>query len=85
MDDRIVLENGVLDGSINLDDPAVYNTYFIVEEQSVERFGNLVDSGDPINYQDNYYFFDIPQDDMNKNPKLEQTSGWPGGSFDPLQ
>lgn len=85
LDDRKALEEGVLDGSIDLNDPAVYNTYFTTELRSVERFGNIDDNGDAINYLDNYYFFDIPQGDLNKNPNLEQTNGWPGGNFDPLQ
>ena len=85
LDDRIALEEGILDGSIDLNDPVVYNTYFTTELKSVERFGSITDDGDPINYLEHYYFFDIPQDDLNKNPKLEQTSGWPGGNFDPLQ
>ena len=31
---------------------------------------------------DNYYFFPIQADVINKNPQLEQNEGW-GGSFDP--
>nr|WP_321414801.1 RagB/SusD family nutrient uptake outer membrane protein [uncultured Allomuricauda sp.] len=31
---------------------------------------------------DNYYFFPIQADVINRNPKLEQNEGW-GGSFDP--
>ena len=74
-----------MDGSIDLNDPAVYNTYFTTNLRSLERFGSVDADGDAINYLDNYYFYDIPQDDLNKNPNLEQTNGWPGGSFDPLQ
>ena len=85
LDDRKVLEAGVLDGSIDLNDPAVYNTYFSTRLRSLERFGSVDADGDAINYLDNYYFYDIPQDDLNKNPNLTQTNGWPGGSFDPLQ
>ncbi|WP_084668405.1 RagB/SusD family nutrient uptake outer membrane protein [Arenibacter nanhaiticus] len=85
LDDRIALEEGINNGSIDLNDPSVYNTYFNTELRSVERFGNIDDDGSAINYLDNYYFFDIPQDDLNKNPHLEQTKGWPGGTFDPLQ
>lgn len=85
LDDRIALEQGVLNGSIDLNDPIVYNTYFTTELRSVERFGSILENGVAINYLDQYYFFDIPQNDLNKNPNLEQTNGWPGGSFDPLQ
>ena len=38
-----------------------------------------------INFRDNYYFYDIPLTHLKKNSKLEQTIGWPGGTFDPLQ
>jgi hypothetical protein len=85
LDDRKVLEAGVLDGSIDLNDPAVYNTYFTTNLRSLERFGSVDVDGDPINYLDNYYFYDIPQGVLNKNPNLQQTAGWPGGDFDPLQ
>lgn len=84
LDDRKALEEGVLDGSINLNDPAVYNTYFETNLRSLERFGSVLENGDPINYLDNYYFYDIPQAVLDKNINLEQTAGWPGGSFDPL-
>lgn len=84
LDDRKVLEEGVLDGSIDLDDPSVYNTYFQTNLRSLERFGSVLDDGDPINFLDNYYFYDIPQGVLDKNPNLQQTAGWPGGNFDPL-
>jgi hypothetical protein len=85
LDDRVALETAVLDGSIDLDDPAVYNTYFETNLRSLERFGSVNDLGDPINYLDQYYFYDIPQGDLDKNINLTQTAGWPGGTFDPLQ
>lgn len=84
LDDRIALENSVLNGSIDLSDPAVYDTYFTTIITSLERDGNSLDDGTPINYQDEYYFYDLPQSALNSNPNLEQTSGW-GGTFDPLQ
>ena len=37
-----------------------------------------------IDYQDNYYFFGLPNKHMETNSKLEQTSGWNEGTFDPL-
>ena len=85
LDDRIALENMILGGSIDINDAATYNTYFDTEVQSVERFGNTTDDGDAIDYQDKYYFWDLPQTAIDRNPSLVQTSGWPGGSFDPLQ
>lgn len=84
LDDRIALEEGILDGSIDINDPTVYNTYFDTQVRSLERDGNTTEDGTPINYQDNYYFFDLPQSAMDKNPSLVQTEGWPGGSFNPL-
>jgi hypothetical protein len=38
-----------------------------------------------INFLDNYYFFPISQANLQTNSKLEQTSGWENGTFDPLQ
>lgn len=37
-----------------------------------------------IDYQDNYYFFGIPNKQTETNSKLEQTAGWNEGTFDPL-
>lgn len=37
-----------------------------------------------IDYQDNYYFFGIPNKQTETNSKLEQTAGWNDGTFDPL-
>jgi hypothetical protein len=33
----------------------------------------------------NYYFLPILRTELRNNPKLEQTSGWENGTFDPLQ
>jgi len=38
----------------------------------------------PMNFLDTYYFFPIPLQAMNNDPKLNQNNNW-GGSFDPLQ
>jgi hypothetical protein len=38
-----------------------------------------------INWQPEYYFFAIPSEHLQLNSNLEQTNGWPGGVFDPLQ
>lgn len=84
--DRMELERRAQDGRINLNDPVQYSTYFKVDPISVEEgAGRPGQAGVKINYQDKYYFFDIPQTVMARNPKLKQTNGWPGGSFDPLQ
>ncbi len=55
-----------------------YKEYFMVETE-------ILDTRYEINWQPNYYFFAIPQDAIDNNPNLEQTKGWPGGSFDPLK
>ena len=33
----------------------------------------------------NYNFFDIPQDILTRSPALNQTIGWPNGSFNPFE
>jgi hypothetical protein len=86
LSDRMALENLVLAGTVDLNNPAVYQTYFTTQVYSVEEGSNIPGQiGVKINYLDKYYFFDIPQAFINQNPKLKQTNGWPGGSFDPLQ
>lgn len=86
LEDRIALENAVLSGTIDLDDPVQYQTYFTTETYSVEE-NSIVpgQAGTPINFLDNYYFLDIPESILQRNPALEQTEGWPGGSFDPTE
>ncbi len=37
-----------------------------------------------INVKDNYYFFGIPKDILDRNSKIEQTEGWNSGTFNPL-
>jgi hypothetical protein len=39
-----------------------------------------------FNFLDKYYFFDIPRDNINKNPNILQNPGWGGNdTFDPYQ
>jgi hypothetical protein len=86
LSDRKALENMVLAGTADLNNPSVYQNYFTTQIYSVETGSDLPGQiGIKINYQDKYYFFDIPQTVMSRNAKLKQTNGWPGGSFDPLQ
>ncbi len=85
LDDRVALENAIKAGSIDLNDPAQYSTYFVVTTRSVERNGTEDVDGDAINYLDHYYFWDLPQSVLDRNPNIEQTDGWPGGTFNPLQ
>ena len=37
-----------------------------------------------FNVRQEYYFYGIPQRHLEQNPNLEQTMGWPSGTFDPL-
>lgn len=53
-----------------------YATYF--KDEVV-----VVDTRNEINLRDNYYFFAIPNKHLEANSKLQQTQGWPGGTFNP--
>lgn len=53
-----------------------YNTYFNTAKGTLNP---------KFNYLDKYYFYDIPSDNINKNPKILQNIGWVNGSFDPYQ
>lgn len=44
-----------------------------------------LDTQFPINWKPEYYFFAIPSSHLQLNSNLEQTNGWAGGTFDPLQ
>ncbi len=55
-----------------------YDTYF---KDSVV----VLDQKFPINFQDNYYFYAIPLKHIETNSKLEQTSGWDNGTFNPYE
>lgn len=61
---------------LNLNGPD-YTTYFTT---SVD----VLDTQKPINYPSNYYFYAIPTSNITRNPSLEQTTAWNGGTFDPL-
>ena len=37
-----------------------------------------------IDFKDNYYFYAIPNKYLETNSKMEQTQGWSGGTFNPL-
>jgi len=60
---------------LNLD--GKYDTYF--KTDIVE-----LDATIKINFKPEYYFFAIPQSDLQLNPNLKQTMGWDGGTFNPL-
>lgn len=73
---KISLKEGKA-GPTGLDDVDDFIDAFNVE---VIQIGNT-----PFNIKPEYYFYGIPQHHLNQNPNLEQTLGWPGGTFDPLQ
>lgn len=45
----------------------------------------ILDGGETINVPDNYYFYPLTRNELDRNSKLQQTTGWDGGTFDPLQ
>jgi len=75
---RIDLKEGVTeDQLVGADLEQDYDQYFEHEEI-------LVDLQFDINWREEYYFYAIPQQHLQLNSHLEQTLGWPGGTFDPL-
>ncbi len=44
-----------------------------------------LDATTPINYPTYYYFYPLPTGFRNSSVVIEQTQGWAGGTFDPLQ
>lgn len=56
---------------------SIYNTYMTLSTK-------ILDTKYAINWKPNYYFFALPQQALDNNPKLIQNAGW-GGAFDPLQ
>ncbi len=75
--DAAAFKTGVENGSIVITD-ANYADYFKHEVVAL-------DTKNLINYLDKYYFYGIPKTNIDKNPNLEQTKDWDGGTFDPLQ
>jgi starch-binding outer membrane protein, SusD/RagB family len=56
---------------------ANYNQYF--QHQVI-----TLDTQFPISWKPNYYFYGLPSQHLQLNRNLEQTKGWPNGTFDPL-
>jgi hypothetical protein len=75
----------------NLDLDFVYTNYFNLTTTGtptgptnvrvLDTPANFTNGG--ILWRPEYYFFALPQQSIDNNPKLAQTNGWPGGSFDP--
>lgn len=57
---------------------ADYTNYFTTAEFSL-------DTQFPINFLNNYYFYAMPLSALQSNTAIQQTMGWPGGTFDPLK
>lgn len=62
----------------NLNNISVYTKMFTVALQSL-------DATTPINIPQTYYFYPLPNFFKNSSYLIEQTQGWAGGTFDPLQ
>lgn len=45
----------------------------------------VLDTKYVIKWLPEYYYFPIPPTALANNPKLQQTAGWPSGTFDPLK
>lgn len=44
----------------------------------------ILDKNFTIDFKDNYYFYALPNKYLETNSKMEQTLGWSGGTFNPL-
>lgn len=44
----------------------------------------ILDKKFAIDFKENYYFYALPNKYLETNSKLEQTAGWSGGTFNPL-
>jgi hypothetical protein len=63
------------DGTIDWD--TEYGTYFVDEVDESDQY--------VMDFKDEYYFYPIHTNDLYSNSKLQQTKGWDGGTFDPLE
>ncbi|MEO8406455.1 MAG: RagB/SusD family nutrient uptake outer membrane protein, partial [Chitinophagaceae bacterium] len=62
----------------NLNNVSVYTAMFTTSTYPL-------DTSTPITFPDNYYFYPLPTGFRTSSVVIEQTIGWPGGTFDPLQ
>lgn len=79
---RTTLKSGVTKAQIDV------LSYSQMEANYTQYFNQQVitmDTQFPINWKPEYYFFAIPTTTLQLNSKLQQTNGWAGGTFDPLQ
>lgn len=61
----------------NLNNVSVYTAMFTTSLTSLDAT--------PINIPTTYYFYPLPTGFRTSSVAIQQTIGWPGGSFDPLQ
>ncbi len=64
--------------TININNQSSYTAAFTTSTFNL-------DTTTPINFPTNYYFYPLPANFRTSSIVIEQTAGWPGGSFDPLQ
>ncbi|MBC7722367.1 MAG: RagB/SusD family nutrient uptake outer membrane protein, partial [Pedobacter sp.] len=65
--------------TITITNAASINSIFTPSLTSLETGGNT------ITFPSNYYFYPLPQNFLLSSSVIQQTIGWPGGSFNPLQ
>ncbi|MEI6950045.1 RagB/SusD family nutrient uptake outer membrane protein [Paraflavisolibacter sp. H34] len=64
--------------TININNKEVYNKIFKVDLVTL-------DGANSITYPQNYYFYPLPSGVVSSSYVIEQTIGWPGGTYDPLK
>jgi hypothetical protein len=64
--------------TININNQSSYTAAFTTSTYSL-------DTSTPINFPTTYYFYPLPTNFRLSSILIEQTQGWPGGTFDPLQ
>lgn len=67
--------------TLNVNNRATYTKFFTAGTVNLTYSGGT----GVINYPSLYYFYPLPPNFLQTSPALQQTIGWPGGSFDPLQ
>lgn len=66
--------------TINVNNKTTYEKFFTGSTVSIEPATTPI-----INFPTNYYFYPLPANFISTSSVIQQTIGWPGGTFDPLQ
>jgi hypothetical protein len=76
--------NGKTYDQITAEDKSKAGSYQLLPEEFTSEVVELIAGSGPkqMSMPDTYYFFPIRLSDIDRNPKLEQNTGW-GGSFKP--